>query len=87
MVTLYEEGKTETGQITKRTGFSRKFVRNTIARYLETGGVEDRPRPGRPTKLSSSDLRSIKRSLWHKRIGSVRKTQKRLKEKRGVEVC
>lgn len=86
VVSLYKEGLTETHQITRRTGYSRKFVRDTINRFLETGGVEDRPRSGRPRKLSSSDLRSIKRSMSQKKTGSTRKTQQRLKRKRGVEV-
>lgn len=86
VVSLHKEGLTETHQITRRTGYSRKFVRNTINRFLETGGVEDRPRSGRPRKLSSSDLRSIKRSMSRKKTGSTRKTQQRLKRKRGVEV-
>ena len=86
VVSLHKEGLTETHQITRRTGYSRKFVRDTINQFLETGGVEDRPRSGRPRKLSSSDLRSIKRSMSQKKTGSTRKTQQRLKCKRGMEV-
>ena len=60
--------------------------KRAVKKFKETGNLDELPRCGRPSKLSASDRRSIKRSLRKKRTGSVRATASRLKRKRDLDV-
>ena len=45
-----------------------EFVRNTLLRLNDIGGIKDRPRSGRPSKLTASDKkRLVKQAKGHER--------------------
>lgn len=64
----------------------RRTAQRAWKKYCTTGNIEDLPRSGRPSKLSASDLRSIKRAITKKRTGSTRGVAARMERKRGLAV-
>lgn len=62
------------------------MIKATIERYLETGGVEDRPRSGRPKKLNFEEIEKVKKGLKRKHGGSTRGVAKRLKREQDLDV-
>jgi transposase len=68
-------GRMSNAAIARATGENPKFVARTLARWEETGDVEDRPRTGRPRKsIRPSDVRRIKL----KKTGSTRRLAREL---------
>jgi len=73
--TLREEGLSW-NQIATRTGKDRKNCRNICKRVKETGTFKDKPRSGRPSKLTDRDRRhivGILRKSNEKSVEAVRK--------------
>ncbi len=75
--TLREQGLSW-NEIVKITGKDRKTVRRICKRVKEDGSFKDRPRSGRPSKISERDRRAI--------VGVLRKTKKKTAESVRKEV-
>ncbi|GFV42933.1 paired domain-containing protein [Trichonephila clavipes] len=67
---LRKEGKSfrETGKILKLSFTTVGYI---VKKYLETGSVENKPRPGGPRKLTSRAKRMIVRSATNKPMRSA----------------
>lgn len=83
VVTEFQRGVTSPTEIARVTGENRRFVYRTLERWRETGGVKDRPHPGRPRKLSPGHVRKLLKSA---RTGSTRKARRELRREAGVAV-
>jgi len=83
VVTAFQRGKTQVVEIARETGEGRRFVRRTLSRFRETGGVEDRPRSGRPPKLRPGTARRL---LKKKRTGSSRRLAREISREEGLDV-
>lgn len=83
VVQAWRGGERTPGYIKRVTGEDYRFIHRTLARYKETGGIEDRPRTGRPRKLiSPGDLRRLKT----KKTGSTRRLSRTLRAEGNVRV-
>jgi transposase len=83
VVKLWEGGRKSKAEIKRLTGEGRKFITRTLDRYEETGGLEDRPRGGRPrTDISPTDIRRI----TSRKTGSIRRLARALTVEGGVKV-
>ena len=60
VISWYKEGLT-TAEICRKTGFYKQFVTHWIAKYNDSGSVEDAPRAGRPRKLSERVERAVEK--------------------------
>jgi transposase len=82
VVELWGGGRRSKAEIQRLSGEGYPFITRTLDRYKETGGVEDRPRGGRPrTDISSSDIRRI----TSKETGSTRRLARALRVEGGVK--
>jgi transposase len=73
VIRLHGEGHSQ-GAIQRKLGVSPKFIKNTLNRFNETGGVKDRPRSGRPQRLSSEDKKRLVKAVKGRERQSLRKT-------------
>ncbi len=81
---LHKEGKT-LSEIARITRFSRCGIQSIINKYRETSSVIDKPRTGRPKKLSNKDEQYLKIISLRNRKTSVELTTE-LAEGTGVVV-
>jgi hypothetical protein len=63
---------------------NRDFVNRTLARWRETGGVEDRPRRGRPQRLDPAQVRKL---LKTGRTRSSRRAAREVEREEGAPVA
>ncbi|GFX33274.1 paired domain-containing protein [Trichonephila clavipes] len=70
IIELHKEGKSfrEIGKILKLSFTTIGYI---VKKYLETGSVENKPRPGGPSKLTSRAKRMIVRSVTNKPMTSA----------------
>ncbi len=73
VVRLWNKGHSHEA-IARKLEVSPKFVRGTIDRLTDIGGVADRPRTGRPRKLSESDRKRLVKGVKGRERRSTRKT-------------
>jgi transposase len=85
VVVKTREGKTQAA-IRRETGYSKKFVSTWANRADEADSVGDRPRSGRPPKLTAPVKRKIKAYSRNKRHRSLRKCAKHLKRKHNISI-
>ena len=82
---LHDDGHSDAA-ILRKLKVSQKFVRNALLRMRETGRIQDRTRPGRPAKVTTTDKkRLVKRVQGHERQ-STRKTAAIFKTKKGEKL-
>jgi transposase len=84
MVELWHSGVTAR-KIARRLKCNEKTVRNAVARFASTKSIEDRPRSGRPSKLTSPIKRRIGNWALRPGGGTVRRIKQQM-EKRGVKL-
>lgn len=80
VVTFYKHGLSN-AEIKSKTKKSYDFIRETIKRYKETGGVKSRSRSGRPKICSPQEEKKIERMTRGKIFKSVRTTHLTFKTK------
>lgn len=73
IIDLYERDKKSYGEIGKIVSRSRYTVRKVIQRKISENRVENKPRSGRPAKLTDHDKRYIKRCIDKNPFTSARK--------------
>jgi transposase len=73
-------------EIEKRYGCTPAFIARWWKRYLETGGVDDAPRSGRPECLSPTQKTEVARCLKRKATSSLRKVAKKMRTEHHVPV-
>lgn len=85
IVFLHEQGRTQR-QIAVEVGCSQSSVHKILKKKLETGSVLDKPKQGRPKKVTAREDQYLKvTSLRHRTRGSARLAQD-LQEATGVAV-
>lgn len=83
VVELYQLGKTQK-EIGETLTLSRRTIENTIRRHRETGGIQDRPRSGRPrTSITPVNIRKVRDKVRQEAKRSMRKMAKELQISRG----
>ena len=85
VISWYKEGLT-TAEICRKTGFYKQFVTHWIAKYKDSGSVEDAPRAGRPRKLSERVERAVEKKMRGKRRRSSRVIERELKRQKVADV-
>jgi transposase len=85
IIDQWQKGSSQTS-IAAYLGRSRDFVGDTIRRFEETGSTEDRPRIGRPAKLTTKILQRLKRTAKGKRGKSRKDLSKLVEAEYGVSV-
>ena len=68
------------GEIASQLGKSLPWVQKWLRREREGENLEDRPRSGRPTKLTKEVKKKIVKLLENKNVGSVRKVKRKLED-------
>ena len=85
VIFLNEEGKSQS-EISRKLGISRCGIQQILKKHKETGKVSDKPRSGRPSKLSKTDTKYLKLSSLRDRRKSSRELSQNLAETSGVQV-
>ena len=85
VISWYKEGLTP-AEICRKTGFYKQFVTHWIAKYKDSGSVEDAPRAGRPRKLSEHVERAVENKMRGKRRRSSRVIERELKRQKVADV-
>ena len=85
VVTLKKEGY-PLRYITQKTGVSRRGVQKICKRFLETNSYKDKPRSGRPEKLSEREKRIIVNILKRKEAKTATKIQETLNTSHDIVV-
>lgn len=87
VIALHRSGKS-TGAILNllsSEGASRRFINRTINRYVETGGIRDRPRSGRPRSKRTPKLKkAVRMRLMRNPARSANSMAQELKVSRGT---
>lgn len=66
-------------RISHRSGYHRTTVTRILSRYKGKSSYADRPRAGRPTKMTTATRRHVKRLLLEPTTGTARRAAARLK--------
>lgn len=81
-----QRGIDGTADICKRTGLSSRQVRKYKAKWRELGSLEDRPRSGRPTKITSTFRRQLGQVKARNPWAPAHTLARRMSELRGSAV-
>ena len=84
VITWHKQGLTPT-EICK-TGFDHHFVTRWIAKYNDSGSLDDAKRAAQPQKLSKSVERTVERKMRRKRRRSSRVIARELKRQKVCDV-
>lgn len=68
IIKLRKEGKTCV-EVAELLGISKSTVSYWTIRYKQTGCLKDKPRPGRPTPLTSKKLQEMKKTIEDTMLG------------------
>ena len=82
VVRQWKSGRSELA-IARKLDVTPKFVTGTLDRLIDIGSVKDRPRTGRPCKLSESDRKRLVKAVKGRERRSTRKTAATFKTKSG----
>src|SRR3954464_4922620 len=85
VITWHKQGLTP-AEICRKTGFDHHFVTRWIAKFNDSGSLDDAKRAGRPRKLSKSVERSVERKMRRKRRRSSRVIARELKRQKVCDV-
>jgi transposase len=85
VITWHKEGL-GTADICRKTGFDHHFVTRWIAKYNDSGSVDDAERAGRPRKLSTHLERTVETKMRGKRRHSCRGVARELKQQHIADV-
>ena len=85
VITWHKQGLTP-AEICRKTGFHHHFVTRWIAKYNDSGSLDDAQRAGRPRKLSKSVEQTVERKMRRKRRRSSRVIARELKRQKVCDV-
>jgi transposase len=85
VITWHKQGLTP-AEICRKTGFDHHFVTRWIAKYNDSGSLDDAKRAGRPRKLSKSVEQTVERKMRRKRRRSSRVIARELKRQKVCDV-